>query len=414
MKQKIKLIQRQGQANVQVIFGLVIMVLASLLIGLVVGSLDAIFGRVLLYLSNLRSRYFYFFIPFLAPVGVLFMLVFQKYGGESKKGMGLVFQVGQGEAEVIPRRLIPFTVIGTWLTHLFGGSAGREGVAVQLGATVANRVGEYTPLEHRREIFLMTGMAAGFAGLFETPIAAVFFALEVLYVGRLQYSALLSAMIAAFTASEVSHRLGLEKFSKSLTPSVSIDYGLILKLIVLGILFGMIGLLFAKSLHGAKKYLAKWIRNPVLRIGVVGLFLSVTLSLAYSGRYAGLGTNLVIDSLAGDSIFPYDWLLKLIFTVLTLAVGFQGGEVTPLFAIGGSAGAIFGQMLGLPLELSVALGYASVFGSGTNTLLAPMFVGAEVFGFQTFPYFFVVCSIAYLCNQNTSIYQLQKTEKNRV
>lgn len=414
MKQKIKLIQRQGQASVQVILGLVIMVLASLLIGLVVGSLDAIFGRVLLYLSNLRSRHFYFFIPFLAPVGMLFMLFFQKYGGESKKGMGLVFQVGQGEAEVIPRRLIPFTVIGTWLTHLFGGSAGREGVAVQLGATVANRVGEYTRLEHQREIFLMTGMAAGFAGLFETPIAAVFFALEVLYVGRLQYSALLSAMIAAFTASKVSHSLGLEKFSQSLTPSLNIDYGLILKLIVLGILFGMIGLLFAKSLHGAKKYVVNWIGNPVLRIGVVGLFLSVTLSLAYSGRYAGLGTNLIMDSLTGDTVLPYDWVLKLIFTVLTLAVGFQGGEVTPLFAIGASAGAVFGQMLGLPLELSVALGYASVFGSGTNTLLAPMFVGAEVFGFQTFPYFFVVCSIAYLCNQNTSIYQLQKTEKNRV
>lgn len=386
----------------------VLLVLASLLIGGIVGSLDALFGITLLKITAFRENHFVYLIPFLAFVGMLFVYLFNRYGKNAVKGMSLIFQVGHGEEERIPKRLIPFIISGTWLTHLFGGSAGREGVAVQLGATVANWFGRVLRLEEKTRLFLVTGMAAGFGGLFETPIAATFFAMEVLVVGTLRYDALLTSLIAAFSASYVSKSLGLEKFSVPLHVDISLDGTLLFKLIVLGIIFGIVGLLFTKTLEQCKAFLAERIKNPVLRIGIVGLILSIFLFLFFTGRYSGLGTNLINASFEGDYIASYDWLLKLIFTVVTISAGFQGGEVTPLFSIGASLGVILGTFMGLPVEFAAALGYASVFGSATNTFLAPVFIGGEVFGFEYLPYFLIVCSIAYMCNRNHSIYGLQK------
>ena len=161
-------------------------------------------------------------IPFLALSGVFIAFCYLKFGGKSSKGMNLIFEVGHGEEEVIPIRLIPFIISGTWITHLFGGSAGREGVAVQIGATFPI-AGKKIPLKNSSHIFLVTGMAAGFAGLFQTPLAAVFFAMEVLVAGALEYQALLPAVTAAFTASMTSHFLGLEKFSFALTAEMNLN-----------------------------------------------------------------------------------------------------------------------------------------------------------------------------------------------
>lgn len=140
----------------------------------------------------------------------------------------------------------------------------------------------------------------------------------------------------------------------------------------------------------------------------MGLILSALLLILYKGRYAGLGTNLIHASLYGEKIYGYDWILKFLLTILTLAAGFQGGEVTPLFSIGASLGVAAGPLFGLPVEFAAALGYAGVFGSATNTFLAPMLIGTEVFGFAYLPYFFVVCTFSYLFNLNKSIYSLQK------
>jgi H+/Cl- antiporter ClcA len=130
--------------------------------------------------------------------------------------------------------------------------------------------------------------------------------------------------------------------------------------------------------------------------------------LLYQGRYSGLGTNLIKDSLQGGDIHSYDWLIKMLLTILTLAAGFQGGEVTPLFAIGASLGVVLGGVLGLPAAFAAALGYISVFGSATNTMLAPMFIGAEIFGYEYLPYFFFVTAISYMFNGNKTIYTAQK------
>ena len=292
--------------------------------GIAVGAVDAVFGRVLLYLGAVRDAHMAWFLPFLGLIGALMAWAYKRYGAGCENGMGMVFEAGHAEREAIPLRLVPFVICATWLTHLFGGSAGREGVAVQLGA-----------------------------------------------------------------APEWSAELALE-------------------LAALGIVFGLTGAAFAFCLKRAKKLAQNRLKNPVLRALVMGVALSAVLYLLYRGRYCGLGTNLINALLAGEPIYAWDWALKLALTVLTLSAGFQGGEVTPLFSIGASLGAALAGLLGLPASFCAALGYAAVFGSATNTLLAPALIGAEVFGWAAAPHFFAVCALAYAVNGGRSIYSGQK------
>lgn len=382
-------------------------------VGIMVGCMDTVFGRVLLFLSDVRDLHPVWFLPFLPAAGILIAYAYLKFGGKSSKGMNLVFQVGHGEEEVIPLRLVPFVVTGTWLTHLFGGSAGREGVAVQIGATLSHWAGRRTGIRNASQIFLVTGMAAGFAGLFRTPIAAVLFAMEVLAAGELRYEALFPAITAAFSASTTSRILGLEKFSFELKDVVILDAPMTGKLLLLGIIFGFTGGAFAWLLKWTRQFAANRIPGPVLRIFVMGIGLSLLLLLLWKGRYSGLGTNLITASFQNGTIYEWDWILKLLLTVGTLAAGYQGGEVTPLFAIGASLGCVISGFFGMSVEFTAALGYAAVFGSATNTLFAPVLIGAEVFGFEYLPFFFVVCAAAYTFNMNKSIYALQQIRTNR-
>lgn len=292
--------------------------------GIAVGAVDAVFGRVLLYLGAVRDAHTAWFLPFLGLIGALMAWAYKRYGAGCENGMGMVFEAGHAEREAIPLRLVPFVICATWLTHLFGGSAGREGVAVQLAA-----------------------------------------------------------------APEWSAELALE-------------------LTALGIVFGLTGAAFAFCLKRAKKLAQNRLKDPVLRALVMGVALSAVLYLLYRGRYCGLGTNLINASLAGEPIYAWDWALKLALTVLTLSAGFQGGEVTPLFSIGASLGAALAGLLGLPAAFCAALGYAAVFGSATNTLLAPALIGAEVFGWAAAPHFFAVCALSYAVNGGRPIYSGQK------
>lgn len=393
---------------------IIYLALAGLLVGVVVGGIDAVFGIVLVKLNEIRDLHFTMFIPFLAPIGLLIVYVYKKIGGKIYKGVNLVFEVGYGDEEVIPKRFIPLLISGTWLTHLFGGSAGREGVAVQIGAAFSNWVGRKIPFPvmDRNKIFLVTGIAAGFAGLFGTPIAAIFFAMEVLVAGTLRYQALLPAIVAAFTASHVSQRLGLQMFTYNLSAKVPFDLINLIKISLLGILFGLVGWVFANSLKYIKKGLIKRFPNPYMRIGIIGLILSLLFFFLHKGRYSGLSTSLMIDSFNGGNIYAYDWILKLLLTATTLSIGFQGGEVAPMFIVGATLGVVIAKYFNLPVEFVAAMGYVGVFGSGTNTFLAPVFVGGEIFGFEYIPYFFIVCSFAYIFNMNKSIYSLQRRSYN--
>lgn len=387
----------------------------ALLIGSIVGIIDTIFGRLLLEIGELRSDYLLFLLPFLAPCGLFITYLNRSYGGKSQKGMELLFEVGEGREKDIPKRLIPLTILSTWLTHLFGGSAGREGVAVQLGGTVAHALRRDSLGPHASRIYLVTGMAAGFGGLFQTPLAAIFFAMGVLVIGRLEWRALYPATIAAFVASWTSHTLGLEKFTQHLSDQFSLSPLVFFQLLLLGVIFGLTGKLFAYLLGKFKQTFAHAFVNPYVRIGVVGLGLSVLLYIFGIGRYSGLGTNLISQSFEGADgkslITGADWILKLLFTVTTIAAGYKGGEVTPLFSIGASLGVWLAPFFGLPVYLVAALGYAAVFAGATSTTIGPILIGCEVFGFQHWPAFLLVCLVATRFFPALSIYGGQKVAK---
>ena len=398
-----------------------ILTAVALVLGAIVGVLTAFFGSGLLYFSNLRDAHPLYWIPALAIAGVLIAFAYKKFGKGTERGMDMVFAVAHGKEDKIPLRMIPMVIASTWITHLFGGSAGREGVAMQIGATLGHNISSKIHIDNASRILLVAGMAAGFAGLFQTPLAAVALALEVLLAGHLELAALLPATVAAFAACKVS-----QMFAENIVFTMNdifpdnvmgyiwgdsgLDINFILKLALLGVLFGIVGGGFAKALALTKSFVSKKFPNPVKRIAIGGIVISVLLLVLWQGCYAGLGTNLINMTFSGSSsqIHAFDWILKFALTVITIAVGFKGGEVTPLFAIGTTFGVFLSAIIEVPLPIAAALGYAAVFGAATNTLFAPMLIGAEIFGFDMLPAFFVVCIAAYVCNGGQSIYQQKK------
>ena len=246
-------------------------------------------------------------------------------------------------------------------------------------------------------------MAAGFEGLFRTPLAAAFFALELFHTGVAQYDALLPAVTAALTASAVSGALGVSPATAVLGAAVpAFTVETLIALVVLGAACGLAGRLFVALLHGLKDRFGRWMPNAYQRIILVGALVAL-FGLATGSRYNGLSEGLSAAALAGGSLYAWDWLAKLCLTAVCLAAGFQGGEVAPLFTIGACLGAVLAAPLGLPVPLGAALAYAAVFAAGTNTLAAPLLVGLELFGGEYFGSFFLVCVLAYACNGGHSI-----------
>ncbi len=383
--------------------------LLAVIIGAITGSIDTLFGIVLGKLTNLRETnnlYFLICLPFGA---LLISYVFQKHGGKCKKGMGLVFEVEEGKEKEIPLLLIPFAVCGTWISHLVGGSAGREGVAMQIGATVSNWFADKVHLENASRYLLPIGLSAGFAGLFQTPIASVLFAMEVLVAGEIRYPIFLPSLVAAFVASTTSSFLGLTSSAISFSGTLHWNTKTMLILVILGILFGIVGNLFSFCMHAAQHKAAALFPNAMRKSIVLGTITAVLLIVLHCGRYSGAGGNLITLAINHEQIYAYDWILKFGLTILTMCSGLMGGEVVPLFTIGASLGAVIGPIFGLDSAFVAMLGYAAVFSSGTNTFFAAIFVGSEIFGFQYMPYFFIVCAVSYICNQNHSIYGLQKS-----
>ena len=391
-----------------------IYVLLAVVVGIIVGAIDALFGRVLLFITDFRTEHYKILLPFLPIAGLLITYMYNKCSKESLKGMSLVLETTQEKREGIPKALIPLVMIGTWITHLFGGSAGREGVAVQIGATLSHNISKKLNLPNNGKVMAIVGMSAGFGGLFQTPLAALFFAIEVITVGVLEYEALLPAFVGAYVASTTSHLLGLEKFFVNINDTIPIDEKAVVKIIILGIAFGLAGKAFSYSLSKLKVFIGNKFKNPYVRIGVVSIPLAVLLFIVLGGRYCGLGTNIINNCFNDGTVYSYDFILKIAFTVITLSIGFQGGEVTPLFAIGASLGYVLGGVMGLNPVVTASLGYAAVFGSATNTLIAPMLIGLEVFGSQNMTMFVVVCIIAYVLNGNKSIYSAQEIFKGRL
>lgn len=387
---------------------LLILSLVAVIMGIIVGGLDALFASVLQWVSAFRDAHLFYVLPGLPFIGLFIVYYYTNFGKESIQGISLLFECGQGLKEALPIRMIPMVMVGTWLSHLFGASVGREGVAVQIGGTFSYELGKRLPLKENKKIYLIMGMAAGFGGVFRTPLAGTLFALEVLAPGTLSYEALLPSLVAALCASATSGMLGLKGFTYTLSTHLNLDVNTLMTLVIAGIIFGLIGALFAYSEKKAKSFFKTKIANPYQRIAILGIMIMLFMYLS-QGRYSGLGSNLITMSFHGEKVYAWDFIIKLALTVLSLAAGYQGGEVTPLFSIGATAGVVLSLFLPLDAVVLSALGYAAVFGGATNTLLAPIFIGGEVFGFSYVPYFFVVCTLAFVVNHNLSIYTKQKT-----
>lgn len=403
-------------------------VVIGIILGAVIGALTACFGDISDRLSVIRDTNPLYFIPALALGGAAIAFAYKKWGRWTERGMDQVFAVGLNKETDFPLVAIPMAAVSTWITQLFGGSAGREGAAMQIGSALSYNISKKLPFENAAHIMLVTGLAAGFAGIFQAPMAATAFALEVLLVGHLELGALLPAAAAAFTACKVSSMLGFHKFSVDLnslldasgfsasifTNEGTLDGSMLLKLALMGVLFGIVGGGFAKLLGLSQDFFAKKFPNSIKRIAIMGVGISALLLVFFQGRYAGLGTNLLDLCFGADAvgtaagIAGYDWVIKFALTILTLSAGFVGGVVTPLFAIGATFGVFIAGMFGMPLALAAALGFAAVFASASNTLWAPILIAGEIFGFNCLPAFFIVCTVAYICNGGQSIYKQKK------
>lgn len=379
-------------------------------VGVAAGALAAVFGRGLLAIGAVRDAHPGRWLPFLPLAGAVIAWCYRRWGSRAGRGMGLVIDAAFDEEETIPRRLIPMIFLSTWATHLFGGSAGREGVAVQMGAALGRGAGRLLPMQNAKKLLLKAGMAAGFGGLFRTPFAAALFAVEVTAVGRLDLEALLPVLAASLAARWTSGALGLEKFTVELTGLPVLDGPMALRLACLGLCFGLVGALFAIGLGRAKAFLGQRMHNPVARAALVGAVVAAASLACHWGRYSGLGTNLITAAFAGGTVYWYDWLAKLLFTVVTLAGGFQGGEVTPLFSIGASLGVWLAPLAGVPVPVAAAAGYCAVFGAASRTLPAPALIAGEVFGREFLPFGLLCCAAARVCSGGATIYPAQRTE----
>ncbi len=359
---------------------------------------------------------------FLLPVAGLFVgALYQLYGRSASGGNNLLIDEIHEPGAGVPRRMAPLILIGTLVTHLCGGSAGREGTALQMGGGIAATLARHLKLDaaHVR-ILLMAGVAAGFGSIFGTPVAGAVFALEVLVVGRMQYDALIPCFFASVLADWTCRVWGIGHTHYHVdvqAAAAAIDFQLMGKVILAAVAFGLASRLFSTLSHRLGDAFKTYIPRAELR-PVVGGFLVIGLFfLAGTGDYLGLGvfgdrsSAITLPAMFTSTEIPASaWAWKLLFTVITLSAGFKGGEVTPLFFIGAALGNTLALALGAPVDLLAALGFVAIFAGATNTPLASTFLGMELFGAGNGLYIATACMIAYRCSGSKGIYTSQRVD----
>lgn len=328
-------------------------------------------------------------------------------GGRASQGNALLLDEIHEPTAFVPRRMAPLVLVGTWVTHLFGGSAGREATALQMSGGLSDVVARVLCLRpDDRRLLLITAIGGGFGAVFGVPLAGAVFALEVPAIGRIRYDALVPALTASIVGDLVVHGLG---YGHAGRPVVDVDLtvGLVLKLAVAGLVFGLAGAVFAELTHAIKRAVGRLVPwaplRPVLGgLGVVGL------ALAFGEEYLGLSLPLIDEGLSGVRLGFAVFALKLVFTAVTLGSGFPGGEVTPLFVIGTTLGAALATPLHLPVVLVAAVGFVAVFAGAANTPLACTVMAAELFGSGAIVPAAVACVVAYIFSSHRGIYATQR------
>ena len=378
-------------------------------------------------------RYRHTELVWLLPIaGVTSGWMYFRWGSQVEAGNNLILEQIHQPTSGIPLRMAPMVLAGTLISHLFGGSAGREGTAVQMGGTFASQIGQWLKLKSLSEqsLLLKTGIAAGFAGVFGTPVAGAVFALEVLAMGQIQTGSLAMCLVAAFISDRtclfwgIGHThysiasgltgnvAGLSTFSTATTLKFALSISLA------AIVFGLTSRLFCAATHQIARWSVQFISRPWLR-PVAGGVIVLMLMLAVGSRdYLGLGVDsaddravTIVSSFRSGGAEPLSWLWKVLFTAVTVGSGFKGGEVTPLFFIGASMGNAIANLSDLPVDLLAGLGFVSVFAAATKTPIACTLMSVELFGGEYTLWFAISCAIATQVSSSKGIYRSQRQSR---
>ena len=376
--------------------------------GLAVGAAAVAFHWCIGTVTALRGM-FPRIIWLLPAAGAAIALIYKLCGMEHDRGTNLVL-VAVREAEPMPLRMAPLIFLSTVLTHLAGGSAGREGAALQLGGSMAAWAGKVLRLDEKDErVMVMCGMAAAFSALFGTPITAAVFAMEVVSVGVMYYIAIVPCLVASVSGFLLAQALGLHGLVGYATGQAPALTGASMaQTVALGALCAVVSVGFCAAMHASHKLYEKYIPNAVLRAAVGGALVLILLLVMKDGwLYSGAGDELIRKLLGGQTIW-YAFLLKTLFTALTLGAGFRGGEIVPALCVGCAFGTWVGPLLGLPHAFSGALGMAAVFCGATNCPITSMFLSYELFGGQAVILYALACAVSYMLSGYFGLYSEQK------
>lgn len=397
-------------------------------VSIVVGTMVALFLWLLEMATQVRQVHIWL-IGFLPLAGVCIYWLYGSFGKDAEKGNDLIIDTIHEPKGRVPLRMAPLVLTTTVITHLFGGSAGREGTAVQMGGSIADHFAKKYNLEPEdRRMLLMTGIAAGFGAVFGTPLTGAIFALEVLAIGRIRYDALMPCLIAGIVADRTCNLFPIHHVHYSIKPFVSNvedhmfqDLILLLKVLFAGVCFGLISSFFATCTHFVKSksqdlFDRKWLIPVVGGILVLGISL-----LLGTTDYLGLGVYspnaddiTIVSAFSAGGADPFSWFWKLLLTAITLGMGFKGGEVTPLFFMGATLGNTLAVILGAPIDLFAGLGFIAVFAGATNTPLACTLMGIELFGAESAIYYGVACCTAYYFSGHSGIYSSQRVAVSKI
>lgn len=383
----------------------------SLCCAVVMGIISFVFLKML-GLSSVFREFFPYCIWFLPLSGMLTAFVYKRYGGESSKGNNLIIQ-SANEGVKVPKRLAFLTFIFTLLTHFSGGSAGREGTAVQIGGTLTSNVADKLGFKNEdRKIIILSGLSAAFGSVFGTPLAGAFFGMEVCCIGQLSVSAVIPCFLSSYLANVVTLLLGATHEVHKISAIPSLDIKSVLVFISASILFGLIGKLFALGVKYLKLLYAKIFKNTVLSALIGSVIVVLLIALLNLNEYEGLSTWQQTTAFEGNANW-YDMPVKFILTTLTLGAGFQGGEVTPLFDIGASFGGWYANMFGIEPSFLAAIGLICVFGSAANTPITTIMLGIELFGAEAVPYFVFASLISFIASGKSGIYSAQERKLSK-
>ncbi|MFN3918261.1 MAG: chloride channel protein [Flavobacteriales bacterium] len=378
--------------------------LASL-IGILSGSASAFFLQALDFVTTYREQNVEI-IWFLPLGGLLIGFTYHYWGRQVARGNNQLVDEFKAPNKKVPFIMAPLVLFGTLITHLFGGSAGREGTAVQMSGAIADQFSVLKDISLLdRKILLITGVAAGFSSVFGTPLAGIVFALEVLLAAGLFFRSLFPLFITSFSAHYVCLWWGAGHTEYPAIDFFEIDAAILLWTAFAGVLFGFAAFLFSAGTRFFSAVFAKIAYAPIRPL-IAGVVISVAVYLMHTTKYVGLGIP-IIEGAFLEQLPTYDFLIKILFTAFTLGAGFKGGEVTPLFFVGATLGNALFWFVPLPLSVLVGMGFVAVFAGATHTPVASTVMGMELFGYESWPFLFIACFVSYLFSGRKGIYSSQ-------